>query len=143
MSKAAKNDHKKPDLSLLPKIFMEEVARAFQVGEVKYGRYNYCKGHNASQLVAAAQRHMTAWFEGEEHDPVDGQHHLGAAGACLAMMLRQQQLGTMIDDRFKHPLPKQAEIVTISEADDASTVLAPGSYRIIDGVYVRLDDENA
>jgi hypothetical protein len=99
-NKASKNDQAKPDLSLLPKVFLEEVAKAFMVGEKKYGRYNYCKGHNASQLIAAAQRHLTAWFEGEEFDPIDGQHHLGSVGACVAMLLRQQQLGTMKDDRF-------------------------------------------
>ena len=99
--KAAKNDQAKPDLSLLPKVFLEEVAKAFMVGEKKYGRYNYCKGHNASQLIAAAQRHLTSWFEGEEHDPIDGQHHLGSVGACVAMLLRQNQLGTLKDDRYK------------------------------------------
>lgn len=98
--KAAKDDKEKVDLSLLPKIFLEEVAKAFMVGEKKYGRYNYCKGHQSSQLVAAMQRHITAWFEGEEHDPKDGQHHLGAAGACIAMLLRQKQLGTLKDNRF-------------------------------------------
>jgi hypothetical protein len=98
---AAKNDQTKPDLSLLPKIFMEETARAFMVGEKKYTRYNYCKGHKASQLVAAAQRHLAAWFQGEEHDPVDGQHHLGSVAACVAMLLRQQELGTLQDNRFK------------------------------------------
>jgi hypothetical protein len=101
-NKASKNDSAKPDLSLLPKVFLEEVAKAFMVGEKKYGRYNYCKGHNASQLIAAAQRHLTAWFEGEEHDPIDGQHHLGSVGACVAMLLRQKELGTMKDDRFKN-----------------------------------------
>lgn len=100
-NKAAKNDGNKPDLSLLPRIFLIEVARAFMVGEKKYTRYNYCKGHKASQLIAAALRHLTAWFEGEENDPEDGQHHLGAAGACIGILLRQMQLGTLIDDRFK------------------------------------------
>ena len=98
---AAKNDAKKVDLSLLPRIFLIEVAKAFMVGEVKYSRYNYCKGHKASQLIAAAMRHLTAWFEGEEPDPEDGQHHLGAAGACIGMLLRQMQLGTLVDDRFR------------------------------------------
>lgn len=98
---ASKHDKAKPDLSLLPKIFLEEVAKAFMVGEKKYGRYNYTKGHKASQLIAAAQRHITAWYQGEENDPVDGQHHLGAAGACMAMALRQAELGTLKDDRFK------------------------------------------
>lgn len=97
---AAKNDQAKPDLSLLPQILLIEIAKAFMVGEKKYGRYNYTKGHQASQLVAAALRHMTAWNDGEEHDPADGQHHLGAVGACIGMILRQQQLGTLKDNRF-------------------------------------------
>lgn len=100
-TKAAKNDGKKADLSLLPKTFLVEVAKAFMVGEKKYGRYNYTKGHDASQLMAAAMRHLTAWNEGEEHDPEDGQHHLGAAAACIAMALRQIELGTLKDNRFK------------------------------------------
>jgi len=101
-TKAAKNDQTKPDLSLLPKVFLEAVAKAFMVGEKKYGRYNYCKGHDASQLIAAAQRHLAAWFEGEENDPVDGQPHLGSVGACIAMLLRQQELGTLKDNRYKN-----------------------------------------
>lgn len=99
--KAAKNDQQKPDLSLIPYIASVEEAKAFMVGEKKYGRYNYCKGHKASQLVAAMQRHLMAWFQGEDHDPIDGQHHLGAVRACTAMLLRQQELGTLIDDRYK------------------------------------------
>lgn len=98
---AAKNDQHKPDLSLLPAVFLASVAEAMMVGERKYGRYNYCKGHKASQLVAALMRHATAYFNGEERDPVDGQLHLGSVGACVLMLLRQQELGTLIDDRFK------------------------------------------
>lgn len=98
---AAKNDQEKIDLSLIPLIAEVEEAKAFMVGLKKYGRYNYCKGHSASQLIAAAKRHMGAWFNGEEYDPQDGQHHLGSARACLAMILRQNELGTLKDDRFK------------------------------------------
>jgi hypothetical protein len=99
--KASKHDQTKPDLSLIPYISNVEHAKAFMVGEKKYGRYNYCKGHKASQLVAAIGRHSQAWFNGEETDPVDGQHHLGSVMACCSMLLRQMELGTMIDDRFK------------------------------------------
>jgi hypothetical protein len=98
---ASKNDSEKIDLSLIPRISNIEHARAFMVGEKKYGRYNYCKGHKASQLVAAAKRHLEAWFENEECDPIDGQHHLGSVMACCSMLLRQQELGTLKDDRFK------------------------------------------
>lgn len=98
---AAKNDQAKPDLSLIPQVLLVEIAKAFMVGEKKYGRYNYTKGHNASQLVAAALRHLTAWNDGQEYDPTDGQHHLGSVGACIGMILRQQELGTLKDNRFK------------------------------------------
>src|ERR1700761_3491157 len=98
---ASKNDQDKVDLSLIPMISNIEHAKAFMVGEKKYGRYNYTKGHKASQLAAAAQRHLNAWFNGEEHDPKDGQHHLGSVMACCSMILRQAELGTLKDDRFK------------------------------------------
>lgn len=96
-----KHDQGKPDLSLIPYVALVEEAKAFMIGEKKYGRYNYCKGHKASQLIAAMLRHATAYFNGEEVDPVDGQHHLGSVRACAAMLLRQAELGTLNDDRFK------------------------------------------
>jgi Domain of unknown function (DUF5664) len=99
--KALKNDGEKIDLSLIPYISNIEHAKAFMVGELKYGRYNYCKGHTASQLVGALMRHANAWNNGEEHDPKDGQHHLGSVMACCSMILRQMELGTLIDNRFK------------------------------------------
>jgi hypothetical protein len=98
---ASKNDQDKIDLSLIPSIALKEEAKAFMVGERKYNRYNYCKGHKASQLIAAALRHLAAWNEGEENDPIDGQHHLGSARACCAMILRQMELGTLKDDRYR------------------------------------------
>ena len=105
-SKASKNDHEKPDFSHLTQVFMEHVARAMMVGEKKYGRYNYTKGHKTSQLIAAILRHATAYNEGEENDPIDGQSHLGAIGANVNMLLRQIELGTVIDDRFKVSKPE-------------------------------------
>lgn len=98
---ASKNDQGKPDLSLMPLVAEEAAARAFMVGEKKYGRYNYYKGHKASQLIAALSRHAKAFMEGEENDPKDGQPHLGSVIACAAMLLQQQKLGTLIDDRYK------------------------------------------
>ena len=99
--KAAKNDQDKPDLSLVPRVALEACAKAFMVGEIKYGRYNYYKGHKASKLIAALLRHATAWMEGEENDPKDGQPHLGSVMACAAMILKQMELGTLEDNRYK------------------------------------------
>jgi len=125
---AAKNDKEKSDMSLIPRIFLEQVSRAFMVGEAKYGRYNYCKGHKSSQLVAAAIRHITAWNEGEECDPVDGQHHLGAAGANLAMILRQMQLETLKDDRYVFKAPDLKLKYYTCDACDTNTNIIPCPY---------------
>ena len=100
---ASKFDSKKVDLSLIPEVAEIAVARAMMYGEKKYGRYNYCKGHDASQLVAAARRHLSAWFGGEENDPESGVSHLGHVMANCRMILRQQELGTLKDNRYTAP----------------------------------------
>ena len=99
--KARKNDKRKPDLSLIPKIALEKEAEAFMVGESKYGRYNFYNGMEVTRLISAAQRHLLAYLEGEENCPVDGQHHLASVRACCAMILKQSELGTLIDNRYK------------------------------------------
>lgn len=107
--KADKFDAKKADLSLIPAVAEEAVARAMMYGEKKYGRYNYCKGHEASQLIAAAKRHLSNWMEGEENDPESGVSHLGHAMANCLMILHQQQLGTLRDNR--HATTQKAQVI--------------------------------
>jgi hypothetical protein len=99
--KAVKFDSGKPDLSLNPSVALEEMAYAFMLGEKKYGRYNFHNGMEASRLVAACLRHVHAWNEGENLDKESGRSHLGHALACLAMILQQQKLGTLRDNRAK------------------------------------------
>jgi hypothetical protein len=81
-----KYDQEKPDLSLLPRDFLDEVAKAMQYGERKYGRYNYRGGMSWHRIVAAAMRHITAWNDGEDTDKESGVSHLGHAGACILML---------------------------------------------------------
>lgn len=104
-----KDDAGKVDLSLVPMIAIVRLAEAMAVGEKKYGRYNYCKGLKASQQVGALLRHVFAWFNGEDFDSKDGQHHLGSAMANCLMILRQEELGTLIDDRFTIDSPEGEE----------------------------------
>jgi len=100
MSQGRKDDQGKPDLSLIPLVALIKEAEAFEVGKARYGRYNFYKGMEASRIMAALLRHAHKWFEGEECDP-DGQHHLGSVRACAAMLLKTQELGTLIDDRYQ------------------------------------------
>lgn len=78
----------------------------FLEGECKYGRNNF-RGTSvaASVYVAAAMRHITAWFEGEENSADTGNPHLGNALACLAILVDAKVNGTLIDDRNFVPDP--------------------------------------
>ena len=96
-----KFDSGKVGLSLNPMVALEQMARAFMLGEKKYGRYNYTAGMDASRLVGACLRHVHQWNDGEDNDPESNASHLGHALACLAMLLHQQQLGTLKDNRRK------------------------------------------
>lgn len=68
-------------------------------GALKYGRNNWREvGVRASIYVDACQRHLAAWFEGEKEDE-EGVPHLGAALACLAILVDCEAAGKLIDDR--------------------------------------------
>lgn len=68
---------------------------------LKYGRSNFRKvGVKASIYYDAANRHLTAWFEGEEYDPDDGVPHLAAALACIAIIIDARASNKLFDDRM-------------------------------------------
>lgn len=77
-------------------------------GEEKYGRWNYQQGMEAGRLVAATLRHVLDWYWSADTDEESGHSHLGHARANLAMLLEQQRLGTLIDDR---PERETADII--------------------------------
>ena len=91
-----KHDNEKPDLSLLPREFLDEVAKAMMYGEKKYGRYNYTGGMAWHRIIAACLRHVTAFASGEDTDRESGVSHLGHAGACVLMLTvyYKRNLGT-------------------------------------------------
>lgn len=95
-----KFDNNKVDLSLLPKVALEEMAKAMMHGAKKYGRNNYTKGMEATRIIAAALRHITAYNDGQDTDEESGVSHLGHAMACCLMLLHQEQLGTLKDNRL-------------------------------------------
>jgi hypothetical protein len=141
-SKNAKRDGK-PDLSLLPKVFLDQVAYAMMAGEKKYGRYNYTKGHKISELIAAAMRHLSAMNEGEDADQ-DTTHRLDngqvvSHAACICanmlMILRQTELGTITDDRFTYP-----EIEEVIELRSRSGV-SPQDYAEDAKLYYNLGEK--
>lgn len=68
-------------------------------GSLKYGRANWRQlPVKASVYVAAAQRHLAAWFDGEEADE-EGVPHLSSVLASLAIVVDALAADTLIDDR--------------------------------------------
>lgn len=73
---------------------------AFLDGALKYGRANWREiGVRSSIYYDALNRHMNAWFEGEDTDPDSGIPHLAHALGCLAILADAQAAGKLTDDR--------------------------------------------
>ena len=69
-------------------------------GALKYGRNNFREiGVRASIYADAAERHLKAWFEGEDTDPDSGLPHLAHALACVAILVDAQASDKLNDDR--------------------------------------------
>lgn len=96
-----KNDQGKPMLGLVVKSFIWGIAKVLTFGAVKYGLHNWRKGLAWSRAYDAMQRHLTAWYEGEDIDPESGLSHLDHAGAELMFLREYVDKKTGLDDRYK------------------------------------------
>lgn len=99
----------KVDLSIVPLIAIAHEAVALMVGAKKHGRNNYRESLvDADLYLAAALRHISLWQAGQDLDP-EGFHHLGAARACLGMLLDAWENGNMVDNRVRNAYPDVLE----------------------------------
>ena len=88
-------------LHLFPRTAVVLGCLAFLDGGLKYGRSNWRKaGVRASIYYDALNRHMDAWFEGEDLDPDSGLPHLAHALACIAILIDAQFSDKLKDDRM-------------------------------------------
>jgi hypothetical protein len=98
---AVKHDDGKPPLGLVDRTMLWGMAKVLAIGAKKYGRDNWRKGMNWSRPYDALQRHLTAWWDGENADTESGLSHLFHA-ACEAMFLvTYEAKGIGVDDRYK------------------------------------------
>lgn len=79
------------------------LARVAGFGAEKYARYNMLNGYDWSLSYDALQRHLHAFWSGEDRDAESGELHLAhAAWHCLTLTsFLERNLGT--DDRYKAP----------------------------------------
>ena len=93
----------KTRLDLLPVGALRQIAEVLTFGAAKYSANNWARGTDWSRYYAALQRHLFAWWEGEDRDPETGASHLAHAGCCLLFLLEYERHGWGCDDRFRGP----------------------------------------
>jgi len=86
---------------LLPVWALEEVARVYAYGAIKYAPDNWLLGYSWRWSLGALLRHIYRFMAGEDIDPESGLHHLAhAVFHCLALMTFWKY-GKGTDDRSK------------------------------------------
>ena len=91
---------RKVPFSTLSGPVLAAMGNAMLEGALKYGRHNYrVIGVKASVYFDAFNRHIWAWWEGEDIDPESGKSHLVKALTCLLVLVDAAWRGKMIDDR--------------------------------------------
>jgi hypothetical protein len=74
----------RPDL--IPPSFLRELGVHYGIGAAKYDESNWKRGYDWKYSYAALQRHLRAFWEGEDIDPETGSKHVvAAAWHCAAL----------------------------------------------------------
>lgn len=90
----------KVSLTAIPPAAKVHFALAMMDGAGKYGPYNWrTKTVSARVYLDACQRHLDAYFDGEQNAPDSKVHHLGHAMACLGIIVDAEATGKLVDDR--------------------------------------------
>jgi hypothetical protein len=92
----------KTPMHLIPPTALVEMARVMGLGAEKYGPYNWRDASVAATVyLAAGQRHIVAFLDGENADPESGASHLAHAAACMSILIDAFATGNVVDDRPK------------------------------------------
>lgn len=87
-------------LDLVPDTLSIYASLAFAEGALKYGKFNWrVAGVRASIYIAALERHLAKFKDGEWEDPKTNVPHLASALACIGIMLDAKLVGKLTDDR--------------------------------------------
>lgn len=90
----------KVPLHLVPPSAKYFLALALADGAKKYDPYNWRDAAiSVSVYKAAMERHMDAFWDGEEFARDSGVHHVAHAMACCALILDAMTIGKLHDDR--------------------------------------------
>lgn len=95
-----KFDSGKPRWELVPYDALRGLAEVLTDGAKKYDARNWENGIMYGRVFGAVQRHLTAWWQGENHDLESGRSHLDHALCELVFLSAYEKRGmTNFDDR--------------------------------------------
>ena len=77
MDKAIRYNAGKPRWSLVDHKSLEPLVRVLEFGENKYGRFNWKKGLDKTEILESLYRHLISLMDGQEFDEETGLHHIG------------------------------------------------------------------
>lgn len=98
-SEGVKHDAGKDPWHLMPWDALQAILAVLVFGSVKYGSRNWERGMAWSRPFDAVQRHLIAWFQGEDRDPETGMSHLWHAGTSILFLIAYEIRGVGVDDR--------------------------------------------
>lgn len=101
MTEGLKDDGGKPRMELLEPEYLRGTADVLTYGASKYAPNNWRQGIDASRLYGALQRHLNAFWAGEEIDPESGLPHLYHASCELMFLDWTVRHRPERDDRWK------------------------------------------
>ncbi len=95
-----KKDHQKRRMDLIPIYPLQCMADVLGFGSLKYNDHNWRNGVKWSRTYAAIQRHLTAFWDGEDHDPESKLLHLSHAMCDISFLLEHTKTHQNLDDRW-------------------------------------------
>jgi hypothetical protein len=100
-----KYDNGKAPLALLPPEALIKIAEVLAFGAEKYGANNWRDDGDKTQWsrsYSSLQRHLNAFWSGQDIDPESGLSHLAHAATQIFILMVQKSDGhTHMDDRYK------------------------------------------
>jgi hypothetical protein len=98
-----KYDANKLRFDLLPTGPLQQLAEVYTMGAAKYSSRQWENGMDWSRCYAAAQRHMIAFWSGQDLDEESGLPHLAHAAFNLLALLEYAKTHPNLDDRVRPP----------------------------------------
>lgn len=100
-STGASKGTKEARYDLIPIPALDKLARLYGKGAVKYAEHNWRLGYDWSKSYAAAQRHMNAFWSGEDIDPETQIPHTICAAFHMFALTTYLEEHPEFDDRFE------------------------------------------